>query len=236
MTEGKKEKQYTFGDLKEIVRVLRSEQGCPWDRVQTHESLERCMIEEAYEAVEGIRLLAETGDGENLCEELGDVLLQVVFHGLLAEEEGIFSLEDVIRGICEKMIHRHPHVFGAGRASGQEIPNWEELKKQEKKGKRDQRSELEAIPMAFPALTRAAKLQKKLIKGGYCQEEAENVLWENAEARWAALKAEKPLTQEEAAGRIGDILYEICRISGTYGVDAEKALADKVRAEVEKYR
>ena len=106
------EKADTFDSVMDIVRTLRGENGCPWDRVQTHESLERCMIEETYEAVEGIHILRDTGDGENLCEELGDVVFHVAFHSVLAEEEGLFTAEDVFKGICKKMIHRHPHVFG----------------------------------------------------------------------------------------------------------------------------
>lgn len=230
--------KYTFADLQEIVRTLRSENGCPWDRVQTHESLERCMIEEAYEAVEGIHLLSETGDGENLCEELGDVLLQVVFHGLLAQEEGIFCLDDVIGGICEKMIRRHPHVFGKGQAesAGQRPPSWDEIKKEEKKGKRDQRSELEAVPRAFPALIRAVKVQKKLEKGGYCPAESLESLCREASGRLKNLENGKSLSQEEAEEEIGELLYRICQIAGKYGIYPEEALTGAVDTEIVKYQ
>ena len=189
-------KKYTFSDLQNIVKTLRGENGCPWDQVQTHQSLERCMIEEAYEAVEGIHLYAETGDGENLCEELGDVLLQVIFHSQLAEEEGIFNLDDVIYGICEKMIHRHPHVFCEGQAKT-ELPNWDEMKKEEKRGKRDRRSELEAVPRAFPALIRAEKVQKKLEKGDYCQSESLDEICKEAENRLKTLEEGNSIRSEE---------------------------------------
>ncbi len=126
--------RYSFEDFIEIMRILRSENGCPWDKVQTHESLKPCMIEEANEVIEGIDILARTGDGNNLCEELGDVLLQVVFHAQIAEEEKLFTLDDVIQGISEKMIRRHPYVFGDKKADSPEaaLKIWEEVKRQEK--------------------------------------------------------------------------------------------------------
>lgn len=225
---------FALADLHNIVTALRSEDGCPWDRVQTHESLERCMIEEAYEAVEGIHLLSETGDGENLCEELGDVLLQVVFHSILAEEEKIFTLDDVIQEICRKMIRRHPHVFGSGQAGGtqQNPPSWEEIKAEEKRGKKDQRSELEAVPKAFPALIRAVKVQKKLEKGGYSQPESLETLCRNVQESLGKLEDGSGLSDEMAKAEIGSILYQICRIAGKYGVYPEEALSEKVETEV----
>lgn len=127
-------KQYTFEDFVNIIDELRSEHGCPWDREQTHGSLKPCMLEEAREVVEGIDIYEETGDADNLCEELGDVLLQVVLHSRIAREEEIFTLDDVIQGICEKMIRRHPHVFGDRNAknAGEALMTWEEIKQQEK--------------------------------------------------------------------------------------------------------
>lgn len=129
--------KYGAADLIEIVRILRAPGGCPWDREQTHESLIPCMLEEAQEAVDGIRLLEETKDADNLCEELGDVLLQVMMHSQIAEEEGLFTIDDVIQGISEKMIRRHPHVFGRGTAnsSAEVLQTWEEIKKREKEEK-----------------------------------------------------------------------------------------------------
>ncbi len=129
----------SFDELKEVVRILRSEDGCPWDREQTHGSLKAACIEEAAEVICGINVLEQTGNPENLKEELGDLLLQIVMHAQIAEEEGLFSLEDVILGIRDKMIRRHPHVFGnaAVKDSTEVLTAWEEIKAKEKEGKED---------------------------------------------------------------------------------------------------
>lgn len=122
--------QYTFGDLKQIMRVLRSESGCSWDRSQTHESLVTCLKEESQEVIDAI----QNGDMENLCEELGDLLFQVMIHSQIAEENGFFSVEDVVNGISEKMIRRHPNVFGFVKVDSQEegMKLWEKIKSEEK--------------------------------------------------------------------------------------------------------
>ena len=127
----------SFNKLRETVRHLRAEDGCPWDREQSHESLKPEVIEEAAEVICGINVYKQTGNCENLKEELGDLLLQIVMHAQIAEEEGIFTLDDVISGITEKMVRRHPHVFGNKKVSGSEevLANWEEIKRKEKEGK-----------------------------------------------------------------------------------------------------
>lgn len=129
--------KYTFEDFVNIIGELRSDHGCPWDREQTHGSLKKCMQDEVNEVFEGIDIYEKTGDAENLCEELGDVLMHVVLQCQIAKEEGIFTLEDVIQGISEKMIRRHPHVFGTGKDSTVEevLLTWEEIKRMEKEGK-----------------------------------------------------------------------------------------------------
>ena len=129
----------SFNKLRETVRHLRAEDGCPWDREQSHESLKPEVIEEAAEVICGINAYEQTGNCENLKEELGDLLLQIVMHAQIAEEEGIFTLDDVISGITEKMVRRHPHVFGNKKVSGSEevLVNWEEIKRKEKEGKED---------------------------------------------------------------------------------------------------
>lgn len=126
-----------FDRLKQIVARLRAEDGCPWDREQTHVSLKPACMEEAAEVVCGINILEATGNGENLKEELGDLLLQVVMHAQIAEEEGLFTLEDVCRGISDKMVRRHPHVFGQETVnqSGEVVTRWNDIKKAEKAGK-----------------------------------------------------------------------------------------------------
>ena len=123
--------------LKEVVQTLRSEHGCPWDRKQTHVSLKPECIEEAAEVISGINILEETGDAGNLCEELGDLLLQVMFHAVIAEEEGLFTLEDVARTASDKMVRRHPHVFAGAKYSSDDErhASWEQIKKAEKEGR-----------------------------------------------------------------------------------------------------
>ena len=129
----------SFDELKEVVRRLRAEDGCPWDREQTHQSLKPACIEEAAEVICGINVYEETGSPENLKEELGDLLFQVVMHAQIAEEEGLFNLNDVICGIRDKMIRRHPHVFGGKwvEGSAEVLVNWEQIKVREKEGKED---------------------------------------------------------------------------------------------------
>lgn len=126
-----------FEELEQVIAKLRAPGGCPWDREQTHESLKKPCIEEAAEVVCGINILSKTGDPDNLKEELGDLLLQVVMHARIAEEEGYFTMDDVIRGIVDKMVRRHPHVFGEAvvSGSGEVLARWDEIKKQEKAGK-----------------------------------------------------------------------------------------------------
>ena len=129
--------KYSFEDFEAIIARLRAEDGCPWDREQTHESLKPCLIEETAETISAINIYQKTGSTENLVEELGDVLLQVVMHAQIASEEGLFTMEDILAGISQKMIRRHPHVFGdvSVENSDQVLDNWKKIKKQEKSGK-----------------------------------------------------------------------------------------------------
>lgn len=120
--------RYSFEDFMEIVKKLRAPDGCPWDRAQTHETLNPCLINETAEVLAAVEVLRETGDGANLCEELGDVLLLVLLQSLIAQEEGLFDFSDVVQTVSEKMIRRHPHVFGQAR----DLPDWEEIKRAEK--------------------------------------------------------------------------------------------------------
>ena len=150
----------SFDELKEVVRRLRADDGCPWDREQTHESLKAACIEEAAEVICGINLYSRTGDASNLKEELGDLLLQVMMHAQIAEEEGAFTLDDVICGIRDKMIRRHPHVFGNAKVSGSEevLLNWEQIKAMEKAEKRDPG---EYLPEAFDESVKMIERAKK---------------------------------------------------------------------------
>jgi len=155
--------RYNIDDLTEIMRLLRAPDGCPWDREQTHASIRRDLIEETYETAEAI----DKNDPEMLCEELGDILLQVIFHSQLSAEEGSFTFADVVDGICKKMVLRHPHVFGDVTVGSTEdvLTNWDAIK-QRSHGRKTVREALEGVSPALPALMRAAKLAKKANKAG----------------------------------------------------------------------
>ena len=214
--------RYSYEDFLKIIVRLRAEDGCPWDRAQTHESLKPCLIEEAYEVLEGIDRLKETGDWENLCEELGDVLLQAVMHARIAEEEGLFSMEDVVQGISEKMIRRHPHVFGGEQAkdAGDALESWEAVKAKEKPaapGKiQDQ------VPRAFPALLRAQKILKKYDR----QEQIAVSAAEGTERLAAAVKElGDSLESGQAVAPKEKLLLEAARMCNVLGVQGESVLA-----------
>ena len=152
----------SFDEFRKVVARLRAEDGCPWDREQTHGSLKAACIEEAVEVICGIDVLEDTGNAENLKEELGDLLLQIVMHAQIAEEEGLFTMDDVIEGITEKMIRRHPHVFGNAKANSSEevLVAWEKIKAQEKKNKIDVSGYLPAAMDEAKDLIEVAKRRK----------------------------------------------------------------------------
>lgn len=227
------EKRYTLEDLVQIIKTLRGENGCPWDKVQTHESLRQDMLEEAYEAVDAI----DRSDKENLCEELGDVLLQVVFHAELAAEANAFTLEDVLRGVCEKMIYRHPHVFGTGEVKAdtpeQVLVNWEKLKKQEKKAS-TQAELMKAIPTALPATLRARKVQKKAAEVGFdfpvTADAFQKVQEEVAELE-EAIRLKDGTEEEE----FGDILFALVNISRFLKINPEFALTKATKKFINRF-
>ena len=159
----KTQQSFTTDDLRTILKILRCENGCPWDREQTHKTITKDLLEEAYEVVEAI----EAESDEMLCEEIGDLLLQVVFHTTIAEEEKAFTYGDAVNGICRKMIERHPHVFGSVVAETSEkvLTNWEKIKAETKK-QETLYDRLAAVPVTFPALMRAQKLIHRAEKGG----------------------------------------------------------------------
>ena len=155
-------------DLLKIMELLRSPGGCPWDRTQTHQSIRANLLEEAYEAADAIDHM----DMSNLREELGDVLLQVVFHACIAEESGAFTFDDVVDGVCQKLVYRHPHVFGTADArDGSEALNVWDAQKRSEKGQKTTGDALDSVARALPALTRASKLQSKAAKAGFDWEE-----------------------------------------------------------------
>jgi len=232
------DKKYSFEDLIDIVKVLRSENGCPWDRKQTHESLKPCMMEEAAELVSSIRIYNHTGSAENMQEELGDILLQVMLHSQIAEEEGLFTLEDVVSGISEKMIRRHPHVFGgnAGEKKAEDIPaDWEAIKQREKEGKEWIESPLREIPKELPSLTRAAKVLKKaykLYQKGCSYKESADRLAEAAEKLQELEPGNHSGELEEIAG---DILIHLSNIARLYKIPQEQILMDRVEDMIDRY-
>lgn len=231
------EKKYTYQEFLKIIETLRGENGCPWDREQTHESLRPCMMEEAAELVAAIRILKNTGNPENLEEELGDVLLQVVMHAQIAAEEGMFTMEDVVNRISEKMVRRHPHVFGGVTVSGSDevLQNWDEIKKKEKEGKDWIASPLKEIPMELPALTRAPKVLKKADKH-YGKSRS---LTKDLEDLQAALDTLKDISvQAQAEGTdaqtqlweagLGNMLMAIADIARLKKVPLEQILTDRI--------
>jgi tetrapyrrole methylase family protein/MazG family protein len=209
--------------LMEIMRELRSGKGCPWDREQTHDTLKKYLLEEAYEVLEAL----DTKNMNNLCEELGDLLLQVVFHCQLAQEAGIFSMQDVLKGIADKLIRRHPHVFGlaVAESSTEVLRNWEAIKKSEKAAQQDKASEAGEffkIPKGLPALMLAEKTQKKAAKVGFDWEDYQGPL---AKIYEELAELEQEIKNErKVADELGDLLFSIVNLSRFLGVDAEEAL------------
>ena len=234
---GKEDKRYTYEELLDIIRVLRSENGCPWDKVQTHESLKPCMTEEAAELLASIRIYEQTGNAENMLEELGDVLLQVVMHAQIAEEEGLFTMGDVVDEVSRKMVRRHPHVFGTGNADTPDevLANWEEIKKEEKKDTDWVKSPLREIPQELPALTRAAKVLKKADKyyePGCTYEQDVEALKEAVEALGAC---EPRAYSKELEHIITDMLMRLSDIARIGKISHEQALVDRIEDLIEKY-
>ncbi len=216
------ESPYTFDDLIRIMARLRAPDGCPWDREQTHESILSCLIEEAYEFVDAV----ERKDAPNMREELGDLLLQIVFHSQMAGEAGRFDVEAVIQGLCEKLIRRHPHVFGEGRLEkADEVQaQWDELKKIEK-GPRGSEGALGEIPKALPALLKAFKIQKRAAKTGFDWPDWKGPMAKvSEELNEFAAEAEKG-DAEAAARELGDLLFAAVNLGRFLGVDPERALA-----------
>ena len=228
------EKKYTYEDFKEIIATLRSEHGCPWDKEQTHESLRPCMVEEAYEVLAAIRIFEQTKDADNLKEELGDVLLQVALHSQIAKEEGLFTMDDVVNEIAEKMIRRHPHVFGdADAKNSQEVlKNWEEIKKKEKEGKAYVTTPLRDIPKELPALIRASKVYKKADKLYHTETSVKECI-KNLESKISTLSKEEDISDDRLSMVLTDMLSDICKIAAKRKLSMEQALSDKVDEYIE---
>lgn len=211
---------YTFADLISILQTLRAPGGCPWDREQTHQSIRNSFIEEVYEAVDAI----DRADMAGLCEELGDVLLQVVFHAQLAQESGAFDMDAVCDGICKKLIYRHPHVFAdtTAETSAQVLDNWDKLKRKEKH-QNSFTETLNSVPSAFPSLMRAQKVQKRAAKAGFD--------WQDISGPFAKISEELDELHSAVAGNtnteeeLGDLLFSVVNVARFLNFDAEQALA-----------
>jgi tetrapyrrole methylase family protein/MazG family protein len=216
----------TFGDLVNVMARLRGEDGCPWDREQTHETLKKYMIEECYEAIDAI----DADDVDELCEELGDVLLQVVFHAQLEAEAGVFTVDDVIRVVVEKLIRRHPHVFGDVEVSGSGdvLVNWEKIKRSEK-GNGWRKSALDGVPSGLPALMRAMEISKRAAKVGFEWNSIEDVFGKLDEEILELRQALEMGNQSHISDEIGDILFTIVNIARWQKVDSEDALRTMVK-------
>jgi tetrapyrrole methylase family protein/MazG family protein len=201
--------------LRKIVAQLRSPDGCPWDREQTHQSLKPHLIEECYELVDAI----DAGDDKEIKEELGDLLLQVVLHSQMASEEGRFDMDDVATVIADKLMHRHPHVFGENKLPDSEavLRQWEVIKRAEKQ---ERNSALDGVPKALPALARAQKVQTKAARVGFDWNDADGALEKVQEELSEIESASERQIEEE----VGDLLFAIVNFARKKGLDAEQAL------------
>ncbi len=212
---------YDISDLLEIMSILRSQNGCVWDREQDHHSIRNNFIEETYEAVEAI----DTEDPVLLREELGDVLLQVVFHAQMEKEKQVFDFGDVCDGICKKLIHRHPHVFGDTEVSdsGQVLDNWDKIKKKEKR-QETAASTLEGVSKALPALIRSCKVQKRAAKTGFEYAGVEDAL---SDLKSEVVELEQAMAHHDSENieeELGDLLFAAVNVARMLGKDPEEAL------------
>lgn len=215
-----KDLHHTFTCLRDVIARLRAPDGCPWDRKQTHESLRQYVMEEVYELIDAI----DAQDDEGIIEELGDVLLQVMLHSQIGEDEGYFSIDDVIKAITDKMIHRHPHVFQEQTPETIEVvqQDWDALKQEEKRNQRE--SVLDGVPKHIPSLAKAYQLQQKAGKFGF--------EWDTVAGAWEKLKEEMTEVhqavdqenREEMEKELGDVLFVLANISRYYKINPEVAL------------
>lgn len=219
-------------ELQEVMRTLRSENGCPWDREQTRESLAPYLIEEAYEVRDSIL----SGDDESLVDELGDVLLQIIFHATIAEEDGYFEFSDIVKGICEKMVRRHPHVFGDVNVenSDEVLVNWQAIKNDEKSLKTITEG-MRAVTGSLPSLLRAQKVQKKAAEVGFDWPDAKQafkkVFEEAEELKHAIAEGDLVSVKEE----LGDLLLILSNVARLLKIDAELALVDATEKFIKRF-
>ena len=206
-----------LNEVVKTIKILRSPEGCPWDREQTHQSIRRNMLEEAYEAVEAI----DENNSEHLKEELGDVLLQVLLHSQIADDNNEFNIQDVAKMLNDKLIHRHPHVFSNEKVkdSTEVITNWEKLKREEKK---ERTRTLDGIVKSMPALSVAEKISKKVVQKGF--------EWKNIEDVYKCLFGEidefkSAINKQDKEMELGDVLFSLVNLARWEGIDPECALS-----------
>ena len=223
-----------FTDLMEIMARLRGKNGCPWDRDQTHESIKPYLVEEAYEVLEAI----DEQDLAKLKEELGDLMLQIVFHARMAEDAGAFSMQDVLTAINEKLLRRHPHVFGELKAeTAQEVLfNWEQIKQAERHKLNDRASVLDGVPRELPALLRAHRLQEKASRVGFDWTEAQEV-FRKVEEELAELRAAMDGREaDRVEAELGDLLFALVNLSRFLAVNPEEALRKTIARFIARFR
>ncbi len=207
-----------FATLVDIIARLRAPGGCPWDRKQTHASLRENLLEECYEVLEAL----DEGDSTRLCDELGDLLMQIVLHARIATEAGEFELEDVVRSINTKLIHRHPHIFGSLKVkdAGEVALNWEVLKQEEREA---DTSILDSVPRQMPALGYSQEIQRRVAQAGFDWEDVDGVIDKLAEEVGEFKRAE---SQEHRAREFGDLLFTLANIARRLEVDLEAVLRE----------
>ena len=222
---------YDYADLLEIIRLLRSEDGCPWDKAQTHKSIRRGLLEEAYEAAEAI----DNDDPVLLKEELGDVLMQVVFHADIESDAGRFTMDDVCDGVVKKLLFRHPHVFGDGQAETAERVgvSWEQLKRQEK-GQKTAADTLDSVARSLPGTWRAEKLQKKAADAGFDWRSVNGALDKLDEEVRELHRAVE--TNGNVPEELGDVLFAAVKVGRFCGVDPEEALHGTCEKFIRRFR
>jgi tetrapyrrole methylase family protein/MazG family protein len=221
-----------FERLVQVMARLRAPGGCPWDREQTRESLKAFLIEEAYEVLEAL----DQGGSETLQEELGDLLLQVVFHAQIAAELGEFTVKEVLAGVTDKLIRRHPHVFGEGRAetAAEVLSNWERLKQAERGGAKEA-SALAGVPKTLPALLRAQRLQDKAARVGFDWGETAQVL-QKVEEELLELKEAMGKGAAATEAELGDLLFSLVNLARFLNLNAEEALRKCIEKFARRFR
>ena len=223
--------RYGYEDLLEIIRLLRSEDGCPWDKAQTHRSIRRGLLEEAYEAAEAI----DTDDAALLKEELGDVLMQVVFHADIESDAGRFTMDDVCDGVVKKLLFRHPHVFGDAHEDSPDSASvsWEQLKRQEK-GQRTVADSMDSVARSLPSLWRAEKLQGKAASAGFEWPDVQGALDKLDEEMSELRRAVE--TDGDVPEELGDVLFAAVKVGRFCGCDPEDAVNGTCEKFIRRFR